>query len=77
MPKLPIRSLTPSCKKARSQSGQILIEYILLMVVTLGLALLIIKMVVQRDPDNPGFLIQRWQGMVKQIGLDDPNRRGP
>jgi hypothetical protein len=47
------------------------------MVVTMGLALMIIKMVVQRNPDNPGFLIQRWQGMVKQIGTDDPNRRGP
>lgn len=59
-----------------AQRGQVIIEYILLLVVALGLASMIMKAVVSRSPDEPGFLMKRWQQMLKEIAADDPNKRG-
>jgi hypothetical protein len=56
--------------KLKSQSGQIIIEYILLMIVVVGIAAVIVKGVVSRDKSDPGFLIQAWSELVKTIGSD-------
>lgn len=72
----------PNCKPSQGkihrrhrEGGQVIIEYILLMVVALGLATLIMKSVVSRDPGESGFLMRRWQAMLEQIAKDDPNKR--
>ena len=72
-----LRLQTPNSKFLGTERGQVIIEYILLMVVTVALATMIMKSVVTRDKDNPGFLMKRWQGLLTQIGKDDPNKRGP
>lgn len=56
--------------KQTGQSGQIIIEYILLMVVVVAIAAIIVKGVVSRDESDPGFLIQAWSDLVKTIGED-------
>lgn len=76
MPK-PNPNLSSPNSKREKQRGQVIIEYILLLVVTLGIATMIMRMVVSRDPNEPGFLMKRWQGMIDQIAKDDPNKRGP
>jgi hypothetical protein len=59
----------------RSQSGQVIIEYVLLLVVALGLASIVMKTVVSRDPSSPGFLMKKWQSLLEEVGEDDPNKR--
>lgn len=56
--------------KSKSESGQIIIEYILLMVVVVGIAAIIVRGVVHRDKSDPGFLIQAWNELVQTIGQD-------
>ncbi len=53
-----------------SQSGQIAVEYVLLLLVGLGIYILIANTMVSRNPSNPGFVIDRWQKIVRVIGHD-------
>ncbi len=52
------------------QSGQIIVEYVLLLVVIVGIAALIVKGVASRNQDEPGFLIQAWDNLIQTIGND-------
>lgn len=55
---------------SRDQKGQIVIEYLLLMVVAVALAALLIKQVASRDPENPGLLVKKWNSILTVIGED-------
>ena len=68
---------TSKVSKTLSQRGQVIIEYVLLLVVALGLAAVIMRTVVSRDKDEPGFLMAKWQALINQVAADDPNKRGP
>lgn len=50
--------------------GQIVLEYILLMLVAVASALLITNRLVGRNPDNPGVVIQKWSQLTQIIGAD-------
>jgi len=50
--------------------GQIVIEYVLLLIIAVSIALLITSLLVSRDPDNPGFLINKWSQIINLIGND-------
>lgn len=54
----------------RQSSGQIVIEYILLLIIAVGLALIITSSLVNRDPNNPGLLISKWYKIINFIGED-------
>ena len=54
----------------RSAKGQIVVEYVLLLVVGVSIAALITSTVVSRNPENPGFLVKKWVDMIKLIGED-------
>lgn len=54
----------------RSDRGQVVVEYVLLLIVSVTLAFIIAKFMVGRDPGNPGFVIKTWQGIVQEIGRD-------
>ena len=55
---------------ALGQSGQIVVEYLLLLVVAVGLATLITKTMISRDEGNPGFVLSAWRDLVTAIGAD-------
>ena len=76
MPNLNPLRVSPKSETQR-QRGQVIIEYILLLIVAMGLATIIMKSIVKRDPNEAGFLMERWQAMIDQIAKDDPNKRGP
>ena len=57
--------------KLRSQTGQIVVEYVLLLVVAVAVAAMISKVIVSRDPNNPGFIIIKWQQILNTIGTDN------
>ncbi len=63
-------SLTRSPIKNRS--GQVVIEYILLLVLVTSLGAVIIKGLVSRNIDEPGILVAKWHSIIKTIAEDNP-----
>lgn len=57
-------------KKVRERSGQIAVEYILLLSLSVTIAVLISTLVVSRNPENPGFLIVKWREFIEFIAGD-------
>jgi uncharacterized protein (UPF0333 family) len=52
------------------QSGQIVVEYVLLLMVGVIIAFTITTTMVSRDPNSPGFLIAKWRSIIEMIGAD-------
>jgi hypothetical protein len=46
------------------------VEYILLLVVGVGVATIITSQMVSRNPNRPGFLIVKWLDIIKTVGAD-------
>lgn len=61
-------------QKRRSQKGQIAVEFILLVGVSVVIAVTIVTLMVSRDSEEPGFLIRVWDNIVKEIGSDHPGK---
>ncbi len=60
----------------KSESGQIVVEYILLLSIAVAIAMIIITLMVKRDPsdlENSGALIRKWQMMQETVGKDQQN----
>jgi hypothetical protein len=60
-------------KALTNRRGQIVVEYVLLLVIAVAVAALITKELVRRDPDSPGILIKKWDDILKEVGKDVPN----
>ncbi|HEY8272362.1 MAG TPA: hypothetical protein VIG33_15835 [Pseudobdellovibrionaceae bacterium] len=60
-------------KNRRKNNGQVVVEYVLLLVIAVAIAALITKELVQRDPENPGILVEKWDSILKTIGEDLPD----
>lgn len=56
----------------KAQSGQLVFEYLLLLAVSVGLALILVSKLIKRgdDPDNVGSIVLKWNQMQNQIGKD-------
>lgn len=54
--------------------GQVVVEYVLLLVIAVALATLITRELVKRDPENPGILVKKWDDILKTIGEDLPDK---
>jgi len=52
--------------------GQVVLEYVLLLVTGLALVMTITNVMISRNPSNPGFLIQFWHDIIVEIGNDLP-----
>jgi hypothetical protein len=61
----------------RGQGGQIIVEYVLLLVVGVSVAVLITSTMVSRNPDSPGFLVKKWLDIIQAIGKDTPDDLAP
>ena len=61
----------------RGQRGQIVLEYVLLLVIGVGVAALITSTMVSRSPESPGFLIKKWFDIIKTIGDDTADDVAP
>lgn len=55
------------------ERGQVVVEYVLLLIVSVTIAFAITRLMVGRDPGNPGFVISTWQAIVAEIGSDHPD----
>lgn len=61
------------------ERGQVVVEYVLLLISSVIVAMLITRLMVGRDPGNPGFVISAWQAIVDEVGRDfaDDLQSGP
>ncbi|HAG92087.1 MAG TPA: hypothetical protein DCL41_09455 [Bdellovibrionales bacterium] len=57
----------------KSQKGQVVIEYVLLLMIGVGIAALFTSLMVSRSPETPGFLIVKWTQIIQTIGQDYPD----
>ncbi|MCB0420753.1 MAG: hypothetical protein KDD61_07140 [Bdellovibrionales bacterium] len=57
-------------RKIQNQQGQIVVEYVLLLVISVGIAILITTSMVNRNPESPGFLMVKWREIIQAIGSD-------
>ncbi len=53
-----------------STAGQVVLEYILLLVVSVGVATVLTKQLVSRDPDSPGIITSAWGQINTAIASD-------
>ncbi|RYZ70577.1 MAG: hypothetical protein EOP05_13120 [Proteobacteria bacterium] len=60
-------------KNRLGQSGQIVVEYVLLLAVAVLVATLITKTMISPNKDNPGFVLTAWRDVVQAIGSDQPD----
>lgn len=52
--------------------GQVVVEYVLLLIVAVGIAALITSLIASRNPDEPGIIVAKWHEILKTIGSDTP-----
>lgn len=52
------------------QCGQIAIEYVLILVVAVTIAVTLSKGLVSRDPQDPGLIIKSWANILRTVGKD-------
>ena len=57
--------------------GQIVVEYVLLLVVGVSVAILITTTMVSRNPESPGFLVRKWLSMIRLVGSDNVDEIKP
>lgn len=58
---------------SKNKKGQVLVEYLLLMVIAVGCVTLLMKPLVGRDSAKPGIITGAWQKILINIGEDLPD----
>ncbi|NJL25419.1 MAG: hypothetical protein HC902_09735 [Calothrix sp. SM1_5_4] len=54
-----------------------MVEYVLLLVIGVGVAALITTTMVSRSAENPGFLVKKWSDIIGFIGKDTADDLNP
>ena len=53
--------------------GQMVVEYVLLLIVSIFVATLLVNLMVSRSADSPGFIIQKWKQLIEFVAEDTPD----
>lgn len=61
----------------RSERGQLVVEYVLLLIVAVGVAIVITSTMVSRNEETPGFLIVKWREIIDTIAADPTDDLAP
>lgn len=57
-------------KTKKSQSGQLIVEYVLLLAMAAIAGGIIVSKLGSRDPSEPGAIIMGWSKVIQSIGDD-------
>lgn len=60
----------------KKNQGQVVLEYVLLLVISVSFAALVVRLFASRDVENPGFLVQKWEDLRQTIGSEVPEKCG-
>ncbi|AHZ85219.1 hypothetical protein AB1A81_12485 [Bdellovibrio bacteriovorus] len=58
-----------------NKRGQIVVEYVLLLVLAVSLAALLVSRLVSREEGNEGILVAKWQNILQVIADDLPDKK--
>jgi uncharacterized protein (UPF0333 family) len=58
----------------QSTRGQIVIEYILLLVVAVTISAILVRQLASRSETKPGLVVEKWKSIQKEIGEDLPDK---
>lgn len=58
----------------KRNQGQVVLEYVLLLVISVSFAALVVRMFASRDIENPGYLVQKWHDLRRTIGSEVPEK---
>ncbi|NUN06236.1 MAG: hypothetical protein HUU57_10795 [Bdellovibrio sp.] len=61
--------------KNGQNKGQIVVEYVLLLVIAVTISAVLVSQLVSRNADNPGILVSKWHSILTTIGSDVPDKR--
>ena len=53
-----------------NQSGQIVLEYVLLLVIAVAVAATLTTLLVSRNPESTGMIVSKWNQIIQTIGSD-------
>lgn len=53
--------------------GQVALEYILLLSLSVFIVLMMVRILVGADPENPGLIYRVWLDLLEIIGSDKPD----
>lgn len=59
--------------KKSDQRGQVVVEYVLLLVIVVTLAVLLTKSLVSRNADDAGIITSKWYQITNAIGKHIPD----
>lgn len=59
------------------QSGQAVLEYVLLLSLSVVFAAFLLNAFVSRNEDEPGVLVKKWREMQTAVGQDLPDKCSP
>ncbi len=57
-------------KRMKKNAGQIAVEYVLILFISITLATIAVKSLISRDENEPGSLINAWNRILGVIGND-------
>ncbi|MEN0059097.1 MAG: hypothetical protein AAGB31_09695 [Bdellovibrio sp.] len=57
----------------KNQKGQIVVEYVLLLVIAVSVSALLMSQLVSRNTEEPGVLVSKWHSILQVIGSDTPD----
>ncbi len=69
-PRLSLSKITGKEVRNQLRRGQVVVEYVLLLVVAVAIFGLAMKSCVSRQEDDAGVVIQFWDDMIKILGSD-------
>ena len=72
-----LRCQVLSCRALKSQSGQMVVEYILLLIIAVTIAMVITTTMVSRNEENPGFMVSKWRDIIDTIAADPADDLNP
>lgn len=72
--KYPTKSESQKKSFISKKNGQVLVEYMLLLLISVSFAtLLVSKLISRKDGDGQGIIIKSWSRMLETLGNDLPD----
>ncbi len=68
-----MKFLSSPKNQLRNQNGQVLVEYMLLLLISVSFATLLVSQLVSRKEGSEGIIISSWSRMLKTLGNDLPD----
>ena len=54
----------------KNEQGQVAVEYVLLLAVGVTIWLMLVNLLVSRNPDKPGLVVNKWQEIINVVAED-------